>query len=100
MAFLVIIIDFKHEVGPVYSDNLLDEEESTEQLSQILSGNCVLVMSHPWTKADSLALTIRINSRDLVMRRNYYFLAFGGSIFSFASLVDAPKASMCVGFTG
>lgn len=31
-----MIIDFKHAVGPAYFDNLLDEKESTEQLSQML----------------------------------------------------------------
>jgi hypothetical protein len=34
------------------------------------------------------------------MRRNYHSLALGGSIFSFASLVDAPKTNMHVSFTG
>lgn len=75
LAFLVIIIVCKHGAGSVYSHSSLDGGESTEQLSQMLSGNCVLVTRHPWTKADVLILTLRINSGGLVMKRNDHLFA-------------------------
>lgn len=57
-------------------------------------------MSYLWIKVDILIIIVRINSRDLVMRRNYYFFVFGGLIFFFVLLVDVLKINMYVSFIG
>lgn len=83
LAFIVTIVDFKHEVGPVYSDNSLDDEESiSKQLSQMLVWELCPSNEPPADiKARVLVRTIRINSEDLIMRRNEHLLFGGFSVF-------------------
>jgi len=57
LASLAIIVDLNHEVGPAYSDNLLDEEESTELLSQMLVWELYPSNEPPMAKSRHFDLT-------------------------------------------